>query len=56
MNYGTQNFTNSKLQKMQDKPCINAIRIGRTLPYHLQYVKEGKPNVKPRTDATDSEG
>lgn len=50
MTYGTQNLSNSELQNMENIPNVKAIRIGRTLPYHLQYVKEGKPNAKPKTN------
>lgn len=38
MNHGgTQNFTDIKLDRMQQHPSVQAIRIGRTKPYECSY-------------------
>lgn len=34
---GTQNFTDIKLDRMQQHPSVQAIRIGRTKPYDCSY-------------------
>ncbi len=47
MKNGTQNFYESDLHTMEVNPNVRAKEIGNRLPYHLQYVKDGKINVKP---------
>lgn len=44
---GTQNFYPSELHNMEFQPNEKANDIGSRLPYHLQYVRDGKVNVKP---------
>lgn len=44
---GTQNFYPGDLQYMQEHPDERANEIGSCLPYHLQYIRDGKPVVKP---------
>lgn len=44
---GTQNLSASELHNMERHPNSRANEIGRRLPYHLQYIRDGKPNIKP---------
>lgn len=47
---GTQNFTDIKLDRMQQHPSVQAIRIGRTKPYECSYpVMESKPRIPERS-------
>lgn len=47
---GTQNFTDIKLDKMEQHPSVQAIRIGRTKPYECSYpVMESKPRIPERS-------
>lgn len=47
---GTQNFTDIKLDKMEQHPSVQAIRIGRTKPYDCSYpVMEEKPRIPERS-------
>lgn len=34
---GTQNFTANTLDKMEQHPSVQAMRIGRTKPYECSY-------------------
>lgn len=47
MNHGgTQNFTDIKLDRMQQHPSVQAIRIGRTKPYDCSYpVMAERPKI-----------
>ena len=47
---GTQNFRASELNYMEDHPNARAIGIGKNVPYHLQYIRDGKPNIKPEKE------
>lgn len=47
MRDGTKNLSGMDLDRMQNYPNQKANAIGRKLPYHLQYAKEGKPGIKP---------
>ena len=47
MRDGTKNLTVIDLDKMQNNPCQKANEIGRRVPYYLQYIRDGKVNVKP---------
>ena len=51
MNHGgTQNFTDIKLDRMQQHPSVQAIRIGRTKPYECSYpVMVDRPRIKERS-------
>lgn len=51
MNHGgTQNFTDIKLDRMQQHPSVQAIRIGRTKPYECSYpVMVKRPRIKERS-------
>lgn len=51
MNHGgTQNFTDIKLDRMQQHPSVRAIRIGRTKPYECSYpVMVERPRIKERS-------
>lgn len=40
-------FTDRELINMQENHSASADVIGRRVPYHLQYLRDGKPNVKP---------
>ena len=40
-------FTKRELSKKQENHSESADIIGRRVPYHLQYMRDGKPNVKP---------
>lgn len=42
-----QVFTDRELINMQENHSESADIIGRRVPYHLQYLRDGKPNVKP---------
>lgn len=55
MNDGsTQNFYSNKLHQMEEHPADSAMVIGRKEPYYLQYLKEGKPNVKPKNNVRNT--
>ena len=41
-----QVFTDRELINMQENHSESADVIGRRVPYHLQYLRDGKPNVK----------
>ena len=47
MKDGTKNLSGIDLDSMQNNPSEKANEIGSRLPYHLQYVRDGKANVKP---------
>lgn len=47
MKDGTKNLSSMDLDKMQQNPSKRAMDIGSRLPYHLQYIRDGKVNVKP---------
>ena len=40
-------FTDRELINMQESHSASADVIGRRVPYHLQYLRDGKVNVKP---------
>ena len=44
----TQNFRTTELDYMENHPNRRAITKGRKVPYHLQYVRDGKVNIKPQ--------
>lgn len=44
---GTQNFDDCSLNYMQNHPNEDANKVGSRVPYHLQYLRDGKVNVKP---------
>lgn len=47
---GTQNFTDIKLDKMEQNPSVQALRIGRTKPYECSYpAMESKPRIPERS-------
>ena len=48
MKEGTYNFRNGELFNMVEHPNERANEIGRIPVYHLQYIKDGKPNIKPK--------
>lgn len=45
---GTKNLSGIDLDRMQNNPSKSANDIGSRLPYHLQYIRDGKPNIKPK--------
>lgn len=47
MKDGTKNLSGIDLDRMQNNPNEAANDIGSRLPYHLQYLRDGKVNVKP---------
>lgn len=47
MKNGTQNLMASDLHQMESKPSEYANEIGKRVPYHLQYIRDGKVNIKP---------
>lgn len=47
MKDGTKNLSGIDLDRMQNNPCQKANEIGRRVPYYLQYIRDGKPIVKP---------
>ena len=44
---GKKNYTDADLDYLQNNPSQQADDIGSRMPYHLQYVRDGKVNVKP---------
>ena len=44
---GTKNYTDRDLYCMQTSPSEKSMHTGSRLPYHLQYIRDGKVNVKP---------
>ena len=51
---GRRVFSEPDLAAMQEHPNERANIIGRRVPYHLQYLREGGVNIKPeeKTDET----
>lgn len=47
-------FTDHELSNMQDNHSESADIIGRRVPYHLQYLRDGKVNVKPEEKERES--
>lgn len=47
MKGGTKSLSAMDLDRMESNPCVKANKIGKQLPYHLQYVKDRKTNIKP---------
>lgn len=47
MKDGTKNYSDRDLYCMQNSPSCQSTVTGRRLPYHLQYVRDGKVNIKP---------
>lgn len=47
MKDGNKNLSSMDLDKMQQNPSKRVMDIGSRLPYHLQYIRDGKVNVKP---------
>ena len=43
----TLNFDRRTIDYMAEHPAERANMIGHKLPYHLQYLKDGKPVVEP---------
>ena len=50
---GPRIFSEPDLANMQDKPNERANEIGKRKPYHLQYLREGGVNIKPREEKKD---
>lgn len=46
----TGNFFVTDLDYMESHPNKRANVIGRKVPYHLQYVRDGNVNVKPKEE------
>lgn len=53
MKSGTKNLTASDLANMENYPSKRANDIGSRVPYHLQYLRDGKVNVKPEVRNED---
>lgn len=53
MRDGTKNLTVIDLDRMQNFPCHKANEIGKRVPYYLQYIRDGKVNVKPEVKNAD---
>lgn len=47
-------FTEQELIHMQESHSASADVIGRRVPYHLQYLRDGKVNVKPEKKERES--
>lgn len=47
-------FTEQELIHMQEIHSASADVIGRRVPYHLQYLRDGKVNVKPEEKERES--
>lgn len=43
----TLNFDKRTIDYMAEHPAERANMIGHQLPYHLQYLMDGKPDVRP---------
>ena len=50
----THSFTQSDFDQMLSDPSESANEIGRRVPYHLQYLRDGKVNVKPEEKERES--
>lgn len=48
MKLGTQNLSVSELHNMVEHPNSRANAIGKRPVYHLQYIRDGKPSIKPK--------
>ena len=40
-------YDDNELKAMAENPSRKANEIGKRPPYYLQYLREGKPNIKP---------
>lgn len=49
----TRLYTEQELAAMQNNPSERANIIGRRVPYHLQYLREGGVDIKPREEKED---
>lgn len=50
---GTRTFSEPDLAIMQKNPSERANIIGRRVPYHLQYLRNGGVDIKPREEKED---
>lgn len=46
-------FSEPDMAAMQEHPNEQANIIGRRVPYHLQYLREGGVDIKPREEKED---
>jgi hypothetical protein len=46
MKVGTMNLTAGDLHNMEIHQDTKSIERGKRVPYHLQYIRDGKVNVK----------
>lgn len=53
MTEGTKHYSDTDLQYIEEYPNERANDIGSRLPYHLQYLRDGKVNVKPEEGEKD---
>lgn len=49
-----QVFTDRELINMQESHSASADDVGSRVPYHLQYLRDGKVNVKPEEKERES--
>lgn len=47
MKNGTKSFYEAELHDMETNASQKGTEIGKSVPYHLQYIRDGKVNVKP---------
>ena len=50
------NLTTADLYYMEKDVSEHTKRMARQIPYHLQYLREGKPYIKPKEDKTNDKG
>lgn len=50
MSKKTRSISSIDADEMVRFPNKNANEIGRRAPYYLQYIRDGKPHIKPKED------
>ena len=51
---GTRTFSEPDLAIMQNNPSERANIIGRRVPYHLQYLRDGGVDIKPEDKTNET--
>ena len=44
---GTYNFYDCELREMEEHPSEKVKNMAGQVPFHLQYLREGNPDIKP---------
>lgn len=49
-------YDEQSMDYIEKHPVAEAIAIGRKEPYYLTYLRQGKPNPKPKEGSKDGTG